>query len=270
MKIVLFCDPQPNQKALAGKIAGNFNLAGIVIEKRTNKKGKISVKNIFEKILNVSLFSPIRSAWINLQQSYQKKFPQFPNTLSIIVDNINSQATINFAEKIKPELIIVSGTSILKKEILQLNPPKGIINLHTGLSPYIKGAPNCTNWCIAENKFYLIGNTIMWIDKGIDSGDIITTEITQLNGNEDLLQLHIKVMEHAHSLLIKTLKKIETDYEHCPRVKQSSIADGITYYNRQWNWKAKAQLLKNIKNLKDFVNSGMYKQRSTETKTVGL
>ena len=269
MKIVLLCSGQYNQVALANKVAQNFELAGIVIEKPVHKRKK-TLSSIINKILSRIFFIRLHKAWTDMLQYYQKKYPAFPIADSIITAKINSPETINFIIKHKPDIVIVSGTSLIRKELLALPLPKGIINLHTGLSPYIKGGPNCTNWCIAKNKFFLIGNTIMWLDAGIDSGDIITTETTPLLGTETLLQLHIKVMEHAHSLYIKALKKIENDFENCPHVKQSSITEGVTFYNKQWNWNAKWAALKNLKKIKPYFLSSAYQQDKAGVKTIML
>ncbi len=249
MKVVLLCGHQPNQVALANKIAARFTLAGIAIEQPVAKKfTAFSFSALLDKILNRTVFLPIHRCWIDLLQFYKKQHPAFPAAEKCVVNNINDDAVVNFLQKIKPDLIMVSGTAMLKKKILSVPVAKGIINLHTGLSPYVKGAPNCTNWCLATGNFHLVGNTVMWIDAGIDSGDIITTEQTVLNGTENLLELHVKVMEHAHDLYVRAADKIEKDCTRCPKVKQSSIAAGVTYYSRQWNSAAKWRMLRNFKN----------------------
>lgn len=271
MKIVLLCGGQHNQVALANKVAAGFELAGIVIEKPVAKKlNKFSFSQLVEKILNRTIFLSIHNTWFNLLDLYKKEYPHFPATETITVSNINSDDTVDFIRKIQPDIIMVSGTAMVKKKVLSLQVPKGIINLHTGLSPYIKGGPNCTNWCIAEEKFHLIGNTIMWIDAGIDSGDIITTGITALDGKENILQLHKKVMDHAHELYLRALDKIENDFNNCTRVKQASICEGTTYYSKQWNRNAKWRLLKNISTMSAYFQSAQYKKDIAAIKTVDL
>lgn len=271
MKIVLLCGHQPNQVALANKVAAGFNLSGIVVEQPLLKKlHHLSFKQLIEKICNRTVFISIHKAWFNLMKAYKKEFPDFPDTQKITVENINSDAVANFIKPLQPDLIMVSGTSMVKNKILELRVPKGIINLHTGLSPYIKGGPNCTNWCIAEEKFCLIGNTVMWIDAGIDSGDIITTECTLLDGKESLLELHTKVMNHAHELYLKALQKIERDALRIQKVKQLSIAEGKTYYTRQWDRNAKWRLLKNLKKLPSYFQSDRYISDRKGIKTIPL
>ena len=157
---------------------------------------------------------------------------------------------------------------MIKKKLLSVHPSIGTINLHTGLSPYIKGGPNCTNWCISTGQVHLIGNTVMWIDEGIDSGNIISTELTAFEGNESLLDVHIKVMEHAHDLYIGSIRKLIEGAR--PGVRQNEIGDGKTYYSKQWGLKQKFNLIKNFKIFKTQVNSAEYARHQTEIKTISL
>jgi methionyl-tRNA formyltransferase len=270
MKIVLLCSNKLNQIALANKIANNFNLVGIVVEKPKKKKKRFSFVQIREKIWDRTIFYSIRKAWNEMQAYYKTNYPDFPQTDKTEVVRINSSETIEFIEKKSPDLLMISGTSIVRNEILNLPIPKGIINLHTGLSPYIKGGPNCTNWCIAKNKFHLIGNTIMWIDAGIDSGNIIAAEQTILNGNESLSDLHIKVMEHAHDLYCRAATKIEKDFKNCSNVGQSSIANGTIYYSKDWNWKNKLSLMRNFGKMKNTIVSKKYREDFQKTKIINL
>ena len=110
------------------------------------------------------------------------------------------------------------------------------MNLHTGISPYIKGGPDCTCWCLFLKEFSLIGNTVMWLDNGIDSGNIIATEQTILNGNESLVELKIKNMKHGHDLY---LRAIERFYNKIPlkNIKQSSLSPHRLFLSKHWRLK---------------------------------
>jgi folate-dependent phosphoribosylglycinamide formyltransferase PurN len=267
MKIVLWIGNESNQKALANKIHELFPLAGIVTETRKTRT-KITIAKIIEKLFDLLFLSSIPAAWLGMKKFYEKKYNGYPDVNNLDVENINSDAVCTFTEQLNPDIIVVSGTRLIKERLLSLTPGIGIINLHTGLSPYIKGAPNCTNWCIATNQFHLIGNTIMWIDKGIDSGNIITTELTGFDGNETLLEVHIKVMEHAHALYLKAINKLAKGYRS--NIKQESIAKGKTYYNKQWNTKQKFALKQNFKKFSKKINSPEVNKLKQEVKTVEI
>jgi methionyl-tRNA formyltransferase len=267
MKIVLWMSDHANQKALAHKIHARFGVSGIILEKRYGKR-KITLKKIYEKIIDKFFLPQITNAWFGMLRHYDKVYKNYPGVETIEVENINTDAALDFTKRIKPDLIIVSGTRLIKEKLLSLTPSIGIINLHTGLSPYIKGGPNCTNWCIATNQFFLIGNTIMWIDKGIDTGNIITTEITHFVGTENLLDVHIKVMEHGHDLYLRAINTL-TEGER-PSVKQSSIVSGTTFFTKQWTVKQRFALMKNFKNFKQSVTGNEYKKLIAGVQTIKL
>lgn len=267
MRIILWIGNEPNQKALANKLHEIFPITAIVTETRQSKR-KLTLLLIVEKIIEKIFLSSIGKAWWGMLTNYEEKYPKYPDIDILNVENINSQAAYDFTAKHKPDLILVSGTRLVKENMFDINPSVGILNLHTGLSPYVKGGPNCTNWCIANKDFHLIGNTIMWIDKGIDTGNILTTEFTSFNGNENLLALHIKVMEHAHNLYINAVKFLDTGKKQS--VKQSDITSGTTYYTKQWTLKQKINLVKNYSQLKKQFDSGLISTKQKDIKTVDI
>lgn len=248
MKIILLCGNKSNQLALAAKVAKDFELIGIVKEERPGK-AKLTATTLFSKIIDRLLFSKIAGSWYDLLSYYKKNYREPDHPAKLNTTYINAPEVVQFIERLKPDLIMVSGTSLIKKQLLELKPPKGIINLHTGLSPYVKGGPNCTNWCIANNNLHLIGNTIMWIDQGIDSGNIITSETVPYMGNESLNSLHLKVMEHAHHLYLQALHCVENNFANCPSVKQADIGKGELYLTKMWNIKAKLRFIRHCATL---------------------
>jgi methionyl-tRNA formyltransferase len=169
-------------------------------------------------------------------------------------------------EEHQPHLVIVSGTNLVgTRTIAAAAGARGILNLHTGISPYVKGGPNCTNWCLAEGAFHLIGNTIMWLDIGIDSGAIVATEQTPLTGGETLSELHWKVMEHGHDLYVRTVRQIARG-EEVPFVPQSSVGEGRTFYAVEWNARRIVQALRNFRRYYSpaWFTSKEHQARSTE------
>jgi methionyl-tRNA formyltransferase len=264
MRIVLLCGNQPNQIALAAKLAARYQLAGVVFESKKQLSVKqLSFTALVNKALDVTVFGFIRNTWKRLMQYYSNyTIPQ--GVVQKTVANINTPEAVEFINELKPDMLLVSGTSLVKKGILELPIPHGILNLHTGLSPYIKGGPNCTNWCVATGQSHLIGNTIMWIDAGIDSGDIVATDLTPLTGNETYFELHRKVMDHAHQLYVDAVDYVVQQH---PRAKQADIAKGTTYYTRMWNNSAKLKLaLRFIFNYKSEIKAQQQKLAEQQIK----
>ena len=243
MTIIMWIGNEPNQRALANKIHEYFPLTAIVTESR-RRKLKLTVKKLFEKAIEKLFLGSIGKAWFGMHRYYQQLYPDYPDVPVLNVERINCDEAFVFTKENQPDLILVSGTSLIREKLLSLTPSIGILNLHTGLSPYIKGGPNCTNWCIATRQFHLIGNTVMWIDEGIDSGNLLATEFTTFDGNESLAEVHIKIMEHAHDLYLRSIRYLISGKVNS--VSQKEISEGTTYFNREWGLKQKIRLLRNM------------------------
>ena len=249
-RLVIWCGGAPNQKALAIKIARQFPLSGIVIDTR---QSAATPKNLFtlpSLIWDRLRFKSVYDSWKKLQQYYELHFPSWPDVPVLKVPDINDDSTRAFTEQLKPDLVIVSGTALVKKKLLDTSATIGIINLHTGLSPYVKGGPNCTNWCIANNDWHLIGNTIMWLNAGIDSGNIITSENVDVRDQDDLVGAQKKVMEHAHELYVRAIGYLLNNQPPYNAVPQNSLGKGKLFLTKMWTASARKRLLKNWTNRK--------------------
>ena len=116
---------------------------------------------------------------------------------------INSAETVAFLRRLAPELLLVNGTQLLRQPILDLLPslPLGIVNLHTGLSPYSRGA-NCNLYMILENHLELVGVTVHHIDAGIDSGDIIRSAQVPFQPDDTFATIDLRSFHLGIELLL--------------------------------------------------------------------
>lgn len=93
------------------------------------------------------------------------------NPEKIVKGTINNSQYINTIKSLNPDLIIVYGASILKPFFIETFPNK-ILNVHLGLSPYYRGS--ATNfWALVDHLPECVGASFMFIDAGIDTGEII-------------------------------------------------------------------------------------------------
>ena len=127
---------------------------------------------------------------------------------------------IEFIEKIKelnPDIIcVVAYGKILPKEILQI-PKYGCINVHASILPQYRGAAPI-QWAVL-NGDKQTGVTTMYMDVGMDTGDIILVEKTDIGEEETTGKLWDRLSKMGGKLLVKTLKQIEEGT--APRQKQS-------------------------------------------------
>lgn len=271
MRVLLLIGNQPNQQALAAKVAKEFSIAGIVVQQKKGAKKKKGLATLLQKAMERILFFSIHQSWNTMMKHYRQHFPHLPVVPILETNKINAPEVVDFIRQKAPDVVMVSGTTMIKEAILQLKPAIGILNLHTGFSPYVKGGPNCTNWCLSTGEPHLIGNTIMWIDAGIDSGNIITSELTSFSGEESLNEIHLKVMEHAHELYLDVLRACREN-KPIPNVPQQQIAEGRTYYTKEWDFSAKWKLIRYMsgRTFRKAVQSASWKRKREELKEVKL
>ena len=229
MKVFAVFGEDSNQRALAERIHNSVPLAHIARIHLTPKGRRRFVRSA----VSATLARSLRDAWLAMGRHYDECFPDWPVVPSSIHSSANSSELAALVERERPNLVLVSGTDLLSKATLERFSTK-VMNLHTGISPYVKGAPNCTNWALALNEFDLIGNTVMWIDAGIDTGSIITTERTPLTGRETLAEIHVGVMDHAHDLYRRAVEAFAQG-RTLPAVPQDSIGAGRLFLIRHWD-----------------------------------
>lgn len=88
------------------------------------------------------------------------------------VPSINAQSTIELLKSLNPDVIVVNGTRIISKKVLQSVGCK-FINTHTGMTPMYRGVHG-TYWALANNDLEHSGVTVHFVDEGIDTGNIIS------------------------------------------------------------------------------------------------
>jgi methionyl-tRNA formyltransferase len=105
-----------------------------------------------------------------------------------------------------PEAIIVVGYGqIIPQSILDI-PPEGILNVHASLLPKYRGAAPI-QWAIANGETRT-GVTIMKIDAGLDTGDMLTKWETEIGPEETSPELGARLAAAGADLLVHTLARI--------------------------------------------------------------
>jgi len=117
-----------------------------------------------------------------------------PNDKIQKVNSINSKITIELLKSLNPDLIIVNGTRIISKRVLQSVPCK-FVNIHAGITPMYRGVHG-TYWALVNNDFINSGVTVHFVDEGIDTGQIIAQKQVRITSKDNfstypLLQLSV-------------------------------------------------------------------------------
>lgn len=122
---------------------------------------------------------------------------------------VRAEEFVQILGEINPDIILVAAFGqILSKQILDM-PKYGCVNVHASLLPKYRGAAPI-QWAIIDGE-ETTGITIMHMDVGIDTGDMIMKESVKIDRKETFGSLHDKLAECGGKLLLKALEAIENN-----------------------------------------------------------
>ncbi|AKA69965.1 methionyl-tRNA formyltransferase [Clostridium scatologenes] len=142
-------------------------------------------------------------------------------------------------------IVVVAYGQILTKEVLDI-PKHGCINLHASLLPKYRGAAPI-NWAIINGEKES-GNTTMFMDVGLDTGDMLLKSHVDITEDMTAGELHDILMEDGAELLVRTLEGIEGK-----TINREKQGDSTTAYASMLNkdmakidWNSSNREIKNL------------------------
>lgn len=105
-----------------------------------------------------------------------------------------------------PDIIITCAYGQIVPEVILNKPKYGCINVHASLLPKLRGGAPIHKAIIYG--YDVTGITIMYMDKGMDTGDMISKKEVKIEDNDTAETLHDKLQKISVTLLLETLPKI--------------------------------------------------------------
>ena len=218
MKIVFMGTPDYAATALEAILQAGYEVTGVVCQpdKPKGRSGALSACPVKECALkyNLPVFQPER---------------------------IKRPEAVEELRKFPADVFVVAAFGqILSEEILTM-PKYGCINIHASLLPKYRGAAPI-QWCIVDGEKET-GVTIMQMDAGIDTGDILFTKKVAITEEETGGSLFDKLSQAGAELIVEALPKIEAG--EVKPVKQdeaqSNYARMLKKEDGQINWNRPAE-----------------------------
>ncbi|MCF6461019.1 methionyl-tRNA formyltransferase [Clostridium sp. Cult3] len=173
-------------------------------------------------------------------------------------DSINSLEGTNKIKELEPDcIVVVAFGQILKKDILNI-PKYGCINVHASLLPKYRGAAPI-NWAIINGEKET-GISIMEMDEGLDTGDVLRSKSIAIEDHDDSQSIHDELAILGSQLVVETLE----DFEH-GRIKKIPQDDDLSTYapllskktgKIDWNYKGE-KIINMIRGLKPWPSAYM-------------
>ena len=144
---------------------------------------------------------------LKVEYSAVKELALERNLTVLQPEKIKGMAYDKVLASFSPDVIVVVAYGrILPKEILAL-PRFGCLNLHASILPKYRGAAPI-QWAVAKGETGT-GVTLMRMDEGLDTGDIVDLEKVEIFGDDDTRSVGNMLSVIGGEMLVRNLAKIE-------------------------------------------------------------
>jgi hypothetical protein len=126
--------------------------------------------------------------------------------LVVEVPHVNDDRVVALAQRLKPDIIAVFGTSLIRGPLLKMGR-LGMVNLHGGLSPEYRGA-DCTFWALYNGEPEKVGCTLHYIDAGIDTGKLIAHVSPAVKRGDDELTLFWRAVRDSAEVYAELFERL--------------------------------------------------------------
>lgn len=194
-RIVILAGKGVSTHILYNSLKDDYNIETIILEKPVPaiKFLKKRIKRLgIGKVIGQVLFHLSIAKYLDIISVRRKKeILKFyglndlaiPSEKVILLKSVNDDECISLLQKINPELVIVNGTRIISKEVLNSLSVK-FINIHAGITPKYRNVHGAY-WAVVNNDMANCGVTVHLVDPGIDTGNIICQQAIKITNKDN-------------------------------------------------------------------------------------
>lgn len=207
-----------------------------------HEEGLIAFRQTLEANKNVVGFVTLQQSSFEKRSAGSREYGAYCQRYNIPyyeVETIKNDAAYEIIASLKPDLLVVLGWSeILPGRLLDI-PTIGTIGTHAALLPHNRGSAPI-NWALIHGET-VTGNTMMWLSKEVDAGDIIDQMAFPITLHDTCKTLYDQVAVTNAAMLLKLLDNLEkgvkprmdlaneTEEELLPRRRPK---DGLVNWNQ--------------------------------------
>ena len=190
-----------------------------------------------ERVAAAFTFHPDKAATVSGAVRWEELTGRYGVPLHYVT-SINDPEPVAALRALRPDVAFCVGwTQLLGREILD-TPRLGCLGFHASLLPYYRGrAP--VNWALINGET-VTGNTLMLLDEGVDTGDIVAQRAIPITDTDTCATVYDKVAESELDMLDEVLPMIHVgamprraqDHDRATVVGRRRASDGVIDWGR--------------------------------------
>ncbi len=182
LRVLLLCGDGDSSRIMFHGIVDTVDIVAVVVEdgipthqlltRRVRKLGALIVVGQVAFMAWTKLTARLdRKQIAQLHARFGTSVAAFPEELVQRVKSVNSPEVVTIIEQVAPDAIVVNGTRIIGKRVLDCTTAR-FLNTHAGITPRYRGVHG-GYWALASGDTEHCGVTVHLVDTGIDTGDVL-------------------------------------------------------------------------------------------------
>lgn len=215
-KIILLAGKGNSTNIIYHALKNEYDIVAIILEQPENKTHflkrrikklgllKVIGQVLFQLAIAVSLERAAVKRIKEILREHRLNNEELPGDRVIHVKSVNDEKCLQILQRIDPAIVIVNGTRILSKSILQAIPAK-FVNMHAGITPKYRGVHG-GYWALVNNDKANCGVTIHLVDTGIDTGGVIYQQQIEITFQDNFITYPLLQLAAGLPLLKKAIE----------------------------------------------------------------
>jgi len=203
------------------------------LKKRIKKLGWISVSGqvLFQIVVGKRLKKNSAKRIAGILQQYNLNNKPIDKAKILNIASVNSDTCLLSLNQLNPDLVIIHGTRIISKKILQQVNAK-FINIHAGITPRYRGSHGAY-WALYNDDEENCGVTVHLVDAGIDTGRILAQGKIPLTQEDNFITYPYLQLAEGLYMMKESIKKIEQGEK--PEV-HNTLNSALWYHPTLWGY----------------------------------
>jgi methionyl-tRNA formyltransferase len=243
-KIVMLCNHGDSSRIVYHRLSQHFDITKVVMEDSVSKKKmiqrrikKLGIVTVFgQLIFQVGICKFLkksgRARIAEIKQEYDLNTSEMPADSVVEVNSVNSDNTYQLLQSINPDIVVVNGTRIISKRILECCDAI-FINTHSGITPRYRGTHG-GYWALVEGNLKNCGVTVHLVDPGIDTGEILGQATFEPVASSNFTTYPYMQLAKGLPVLVKAVDDALQDNLH-PH-KRDDLSSQLWYHPTAWRY----------------------------------
>jgi folate-dependent phosphoribosylglycinamide formyltransferase PurN len=187
--LLLLGGPGPSTNIVYHRLASQFGPFPAIIEQPISRKvlirnriRKVGLRSTLSQLIFIAAVRPVlsylgRSRLRQIANENHLEDAPIPSSMALQVASVNAKETVAAIAAARPKVIIVNGTRIIHRAVLE-STSAVFLNTHAGITPKYRGAHGAY-WAMLNGDPGRCGVTIHVVDPGIDTGPVVAQAVIE-------------------------------------------------------------------------------------------